>query len=70
MPFHPEQFRHGVFTYGSEYVCLEPVLFVVFAVGLVWSVGPLNGQKATVDATMRCYLHISIGEDYADGCSH
>jgi hypothetical protein len=43
MPFNAEQFRNGVFTYGSEDVCLEPVLFVVFAPWLVGSVGSLNG---------------------------
>jgi hypothetical protein len=60
MPFHPEQFRDGVFTYGSEDVCLKPVLFVVFAVGLVGSVGSFDCQEATVDSAMRCNLHICI----------
>jgi hypothetical protein len=43
MPFRAKQFRNGVFTYGSEDVCLEPVLFVVFAIGLIRSVGSLDG---------------------------
>ena len=37
MPFHPEELGDGVFTDGTKDICLEPILFVVFAVGLVGS---------------------------------
>jgi hypothetical protein len=70
MPFHPEQFGNGVFTYGTEDIRLKPVLFVVFAVRLVGSVCSFNGKEATVDTTMSCYLHIGIGQDDAHRGSH
>ena len=70
MPFNSEQFCYGVFSDGSEDVCLEPVLFVVFAVWLVGSVCSFDGKEATVDATMTGDLHICVGEDDSNGLSH
>ncbi len=70
MPFNSKQFCDGVFPYRSEDVCLEPVLFVVFAVGLVGFLCLADCHEATVDSAVTGYLHIGIGEDDTDRLSH